>query len=274
MNSLNSLLGYGKKSLGHRPLGHEVLFSKNFVHFICAYKMENMTMLELKALARECRLRGYSQLRKAELIAFLRDNEHWAQKPPPPPPQMSTWEPDRPPQMSTWEPERERENEVRQPELEAPLIKRQLKHRRNKDSKLAKNFKSLDAEIRNLKSQNTNARFKRRKIRSMKREADKIAEKLRESEQVLKLLEPRVPKAPSGAPLKRHLMNRNKRIEAKIAELNKKIRRAKNRRNKECLTAKRNSLRLELNWGPRQLEEAFGDAYRCYRIDGTEGMEN
>ena len=33
-----------------------------------------MRMLELKALTRECRLRGYSQLRKAELIAFLLDN--------------------------------------------------------------------------------------------------------------------------------------------------------------------------------------------------------
>ena len=30
-----------------------------------------MRMLELKSLARECRLRGYSQMRKAELVAFL-----------------------------------------------------------------------------------------------------------------------------------------------------------------------------------------------------------
>ena len=37
----------------------------------------------------------------------------------------------------------------------------------------------------------------------MKCEADKITEKLRESEKALKLLEPRVPKDPiSGAPLK------------------------------------------------------------------------
>ena len=33
-----------------------------------------MRMPELKALAREHRLRGYSRLRKAELIAFLQDN--------------------------------------------------------------------------------------------------------------------------------------------------------------------------------------------------------
>ena len=43
-------------------------------------------------------------------------------------------------------------------------------------------------------SESTNARFKRKKIRSMKSEADKIAEKLRESEKAFKLLEPRVPK--------------------------------------------------------------------------------
>ena len=57
---------------------------------------------------------------------------------------MSTWEPNRPPQMSTWELECEWENEVRQPELEAPLTKRQLKHRQNKDSKLAKKLKNLE----------------------------------------------------------------------------------------------------------------------------------
>ena len=78
---------------------------------------ETLRMPELKALAREHRLRGYSRLRKAELIAFLQNNEHWAQRPPPPPPQMSTWELQRKPQT-----------EARQPEFEAlPLTKSQLK---------------------------------------------------------------------------------------------------------------------------------------------------
>ena len=123
-------------------------------------------MPELKALARECRLRGYSRLRKAESIAFLQNNEHQAQRPPPPQrhtapvPQMSPS--GAPPRCATWEPECGRENGVRQPELEAgsrgtllciPLTKRQLKHRQKKDSKLAKKFVSLDAEIGNLKSQ-------------------------------------------------------------------------------------------------------------------------
>ena len=151
-----------------------------------------------------------------------------------------------PPRITTWEPQREPQGKVqteaRQPELEAPLTKRQLKRRRNKDSKLAKKFKNLEKENDNLKSQmealedkitkaseSTNARFKRKKIRSMKREADKIAEKLRESAQALKLLEPRVPKYST---LKLHPPKRNKRIEAKIDELNKKIRRAKTGRTK------------------------------------------
>ena len=145
----------------------------------------------------------------------------------------------------------------------------------------------MEREIDNLKSQmdalkdkimraseRTNARFKRKKISSMKREADKIAEKLRESEAKLKLVEPRVPKDPvSRVPFKLHPPNRSKRIEAKIAEINKKIRRAKNRRNKERLIAKREALQTELHRGPVQLEGAFGGAYRRYRIDGMSGMD-
>ena len=92
-------------------------------------------------------------------------------------------------------------------------------------------------------SKSTNAIFKRKKIRSMKGEADKIAEKLRESETQLESIEPRVLKDPiSRAPLKLHPQNRSKCIEVKIAELNKKIRRAKNRRNKEHLIAKREAI--------------------------------
>ena len=78
-------------------------------------------MPELKALTRECRLRSYSRFRKAELIVFLQDNEHQAQRrqrPPLPPPQMSTWEPNRPPQMSTWEPNRPPQMSTWEPECE------------------------------------------------------------------------------------------------------------------------------------------------------------
>ena len=157
-------------------------------------------------------------------------------------------------------------------EVPQPLTKRQLKHRRNKNSKLNKKFKNLSKEINNLKSQieglenkiikatqSTNARLKRKKIRSMKRDVVKAIEKLKESEKSFESIESRIPKN----------NNSNKRIENKIAELNKKIRRAKNKKNKERLIARRNSLRL----GPKELEGAFGGAYRRYRIDGIEGMD-
>ena len=95
----------------------------------------------------------------------------------------------------------------------------------------------------------------------MKRDVVKAIEKLKESEKSFKLIESRIPKN----------NNSNKRIENKIAELNKKIRRAKNKKNKERLIAKRNSLKIELSWEPKELEGAFSGAYRRYRIDGIEG---
>ena len=39
-----------------------------------------MRMTELRALVRERELRGYSKLRKVELIAFLQDNERRARR--------------------------------------------------------------------------------------------------------------------------------------------------------------------------------------------------
>ena len=211
---------------------------------------ETLRMPELKALARERRLRGYSRLRKTELIAFLQeDKEDRRQE----------------------EPTQELDLEVMQ-----PLTKGQLKCRRNKNSKLNKKFKNLSKEIDNLKSQieelenkiikatqSTNAKFKRKKIRSMKRDVVKAIEKLKESEKSFESIKSRIPKN----------NNSNKRIKNKIAELNKKIRRAKNKKNKERLIAKRNSLKIELSWGPEELEGTFGGAYRRYRIDGIEGLD-
>ena len=64
---------------------------------------ENMRMPELKSLASEHRLRGYSRMRKAELVALLQNSpppgqSHSSTSPtphtrPPPPLHMSTWEP-------------------------------------------------------------------------------------------------------------------------------------------------------------------------------------
>ena len=130
-------------------------------------------------------------------------------------------------------------------------------------------------------SESANARFKRKKIRSMKRDFDKISEKLKESEAKLELVEQQVPIDPiRGASLKLHPLNRSKHIEAKIAELNKKIRRAKDKKNKECLITKREALKTEArstesNWDQefRLLDGAFNGTYRRYRIDGRPRMD-
>ena len=75
------------------------------------------------------------------------------------------------------------------------------------------------------------------------------------------------------APLKLHPLNRNKRIEAKIADLNEKIRRVKKNKIRSALIAKRDKLKEELNWGPIQLQEAFNGVYRSYRISGLKGVD-
>ena len=69
-----------------------------------------------------------------------------------------------------------------------------------------------------------------------------------------------------------------KRIESKIADLNKKIRRAKRNKVKEALISKREDLRSKLadgKWNPEAkiLEGAFSRAYRRYRIDGRPRMD-
>ena len=64
-----------------------------------------MRMPELKSLARDCGLRNYSWMKKAELVALLQNNPSPGQSrastaptpctrpPPPPPPPTETWEP-------------------------------------------------------------------------------------------------------------------------------------------------------------------------------------
>ena len=75
-----------------------------------------MKVVDLKALAKERGLRGYSKFKKAELITFLQNNLQPCTRPPkptrppPPPPQMSTLEPidDRP--SVRFRPDRPRQN--------------------------------------------------------------------------------------------------------------------------------------------------------------------
>ena len=184
--------------------------------------MENMRMTKLRALTRWHQLRGYSKLRKAELIAFLQDNERRQTSQQPQQPQQQAQQPQQHPQ---------------QQQLQTKI---QQKRRRAKDTKLTKCFVNLNSEINSVKlemdelkekisctSRSAHSGFKRKKIRTMKREADKISVQLAESETHLGSM--RVPKDPvGGAPLKLHPTSRPKCIEVKIAELNKKICRTKN----------------------------------------------
>ena len=186
-----------------------------------------MRMPELRALAREHEMRGYSKLRKAELIAFLQSNKRNQPARTPSGPVPRT-----PQELSS------------PTDTVIPLTKRQCKRMWAKDTKLAKRFVNLNSEINALKlqmeplkekishaSRSAHSGFMRKKIRTMNRDADKISTQLAESEAHLKLM--RVPKDPvSGAPLKLHPLARHKHIEVKIAELSKKICRAKNGRNK------------------------------------------
>ena len=103
---------------------------------------------------------------------------------------------------------------------------------------MGKEIDNLESQMDSLKdkitkaSESTNARFKRKKIRSMKRDFVKINEKLKESEKKLESVGPFQGPRPSRPiePPKLHPPNRNKHIEKKIAEINKKIRRAKKKK--------------------------------------------
>ena len=196
-------------------------------------------MIELHSLAKERGLVGYSRLRKAELVAFIQSNE----------------------------------SKVTNDNF-AELTKRQLKRRRSKNSKLAKKFKALTAEIEELKnkvetsedkmassSKTCGSKFKRRKIRSMQREVDKVINELKDAQENLEEINSRrttKDKQPNPKPTNK-----------KIAELNRKIRRAKNKKTKNRLIARKELLKM----GPKQLNAAFGNAYRSYRIDGVENID-
>ena len=136
---------------------------------------ERMRMPELKALAKINGLKRYSRLRKADLIELIRTSLREDE------PQPIIDEP------TIKQPQRNETNNKTN-----TLTKSQLKRSRNKASKIKKKSKSLRMEIDRLKSQkesiedkikkaskSTSARFKGRKIRSMKRKAAKLKERKR-----------------------------------------------------------------------------------------------
>ena len=230
-------------------------------------KFSELKVPELKALAKERGLKRYSKLRKAELIALLqtpppapRTRPPKLTRPPPPPPSK----PDRP----------------RQPELleERSLTARQIKRRRNKANKLNKRIKSSERELERLRTERDSIineiegaqKFKsqRRRIRKLNKELVKIDESISKFEKVLDSAIDRLEPTPPPT----------KRIERKISELNKKIRRAKKNKVKEALITKREDLRSKLadgkwNLKARVHEGAFGRAYRRYRMDGRPQMD-
>ena len=173
-----------------------------------------------------------------------------------------------------------------QPQKDNKSTKRQHKRNAQKASKLSKKSKNLRIEINDLKSQkddiedkikkassSTSARFKRKKIRSMKREATTINEKIQERTKELKTIEVN----PMSQTIVRtsQTTKANKRLKKKIEDLNRKIRRVKGgNKAKNRLIAKREALKLQLNdTTPRIIEGAFGGNYSKYRIDGKEGMD-
>ena len=228
-------------------------------------EMNKMNMVQLRALAKGHNLRGYSRLRKADLINFI--NESIREDEPPKDESRVHHEPRE-------QPQKDDEN--------TKLSKRQRKHMAQKASKLSKKSKNLRIEINDLKPQkddiedntnkassSTSSRFKRKKIRSMKREATKINEKIQERTKELKTIEVN--------PIVRMLQQSkdNKRIKKKIEDLNRKIRRVKGgNKAKNRLIAKREALKLQLNdTTPSLIEGAFGGNYSKYRINGIEGMD-
>ena len=155
-------------------------------------------------------------------------------------------------------------------EEERQLTARQIKRRRNKANKLNKQIKSSERELERLRSERYSIinkiegaqKFKsqrRKRIKKLSKELVKIDESISKFEKVLDSAIDRL--EPTHPP--------TKRIERKIAELNRKIRRAKRNKIKE-----REDLRSKLadgKWNPeaRVFEGAFGRAYRRYRIDGS-----
>ena len=224
-----------------------------------------MNMVQLRALAKGHNLRGYSRLRKADLINFI--NESIPEDEPPKDESRTHHEPRE-------QPQKDDEN--------TKLSKRQRKRMAQKASKLSKKSKNLRIEINDLKSQkddiedkinkasrSASSRFKQKKIHSMKREATKINERMQERTKELKTIEVN--------PIVRtsQQSKENKRIKKKIEDLNRKIRRVKGaNKAKNRLMAKREALKLQLNdTTPRLIEGAFGGNYSKYRIDGIEGMD-
>ena len=198
---------------------------------------ENMKVVDLKALTKESRLRGYSRLKKAEFITYLQNNLQPCATPPPqepiddrqrppaipaprsPPPRpIPALRPIPAPHTRPQRPTRPPRPPPVRPRQELKLY--QLKHKRGQETFIEPTPTSNQKQIKCLKK--------------------------------------------------------------KLGKLNKKIRHSKKKHNN--LISKRNSVKKkfeelkgsqepEESSHPRQREQAFGGAYRSYRIDGRSRMD-
>ena len=220
-------------------------------------ELNKMNMVQLRALAKENNLRGYSRLRKNDLINLIFG---------------STIKKDE---------IKDETNKSEIKESNKELTKSQRKRMSQKASKLSKKSKNLRIDINNLKSQKddleekikkvsstTSAKFKGKKIRSMKREANKLNEVIKERKKELEKIETIFKTSQQS--------KESKRIKKKIEDINRKIKivkggnKSKNKA-KNRLIVKREALKLQLSdTTPKLIEGAFGGNYSKYRINGIE----
>ena len=153
-----------------------------------------MRVAELKALARECGLRGYSRLRKAELIELLQNNQPRTRPPPIPaprripdprtprptraplpPPPLVRLRPDRPRQPELLRKLEERNSHPLQPPLLAEHFAPTLKPYQLKPKQGKETF--IEPPVERAESPTTNPK----KLKHMKKKLDELNRKIRHS---------------------------------------------------------------------------------------------
>ena len=134
----------------------------------------------------------------------------------------------------------------------------------------------MEEKIKKVSS-TTSAKFKGKKIPSMKKEVNKLNELIKERIKELEKIEtsPKIQEMFQATQQSKE----NKRINKKKEDLNRKKRRieggnkSKNKA-KNRLVSKREALKLQLrDTTPRLIEGDFGGNYSKYRINGIEGMD-